>query len=256
MTDLSQELEQLVVEGRSASQPTPADFERVLGRIRGQLGTGAGTSAASAGHHGVRWLSAKTIGIAAAGVVLMSGIALWTPTRVTAPARVESSTQRQPAPSAVPDLRVIPSSAGEVRALAQSNQPAATSANPIQSKGLAPNPSVREPVRSRDSLSDEVAILSRAETELHNGRADTALRSLGEHERRFPNGILTEERIAAKVQALCALGRNAEANAQLTRLRPGSLHNEAARRACAASSGVRQTSATGQPSPSGATNKH
>jgi hypothetical protein len=84
----------------------------------------------------------------------------------------------------------------------------------------------------RDSLSEEVAILSRAETELHSGRPENALSLLNEHERKFSNGILAEERIAARVQALCALGRNTEADAQLVHLSPKSLHGQRARQAC------------------------
>ena len=87
----------------------------------------------------------------------------------------------------------------------------------------------------RDNLSEEVAILSRAETELHAGRPAVALRLLDEHERKFGNGLLAEERIAARVQALCALGRTTEADAQLARLSPKSLHGEQARQACSSS---------------------
>ena len=57
-------------------------------------------------------------------------------------------------------------------------------------------------------------------------------RLLNEHERRFGNGLLAEERIAARIQALCALGRTTEADAQLARLSPKSLHGEPARQAC------------------------
>jgi hypothetical protein len=91
------------------------------------------------------------------------------------------------------------------------------------------------PRHTHDGLSDEVAILSRAETDLHSGRPENALRALDEHERRFPNGVLTEERTAARIQALCAIGRAAEADAQLARLArisPHSAHEERARQAC------------------------
>jgi hypothetical protein len=102
----------------------------------------------------------------------------------------------------------------------------------------APAPVPARPVpprRAHDGLSDEIAILSRAETELHSGRPESALKALDEHERRFPNGVLAEERTAARVQALCALGRTAEADAELARLArisPHSAHEERARQAC------------------------
>jgi hypothetical protein len=87
----------------------------------------------------------------------------------------------------------------------------------------------------RDGLSEEVAIMSRAESDLHGGRPESALKALGEHERKFGNGVLAEERTAARIQALCALGRTAEADAQLARLirtAPNSPHTERARQAC------------------------
>jgi hypothetical protein len=67
------------------------------------------------------------------------------------------------------------------------------------------------------------------------GRAGDALATLGEHERRFPGGALAEERLAARVQALCALRRVNEARADLARLArtyPGSAHFDRARRFC------------------------
>ena len=69
--------------------------------------------------------------------------------------------------------------------------------------------------RTRDGLAEEVALLSRAETELRAGRPAKALLVLAEHQRKFPRGALAEERTAARIQALCALGLRDEANAQL-----------------------------------------
>jgi outer membrane protein assembly factor BamD (BamD/ComL family) len=86
-----------------------------------------------------------------------------------------------------------------------------------------------------DSLPEEVRLLSKAEQQLSAGRADDALRTLGEHERRFPGGVLAEERLAARVQALCALGRVTEARADLARLArayPQSPHLDRARKFC------------------------
>ncbi|HEY5960169.1 MAG TPA: hypothetical protein VIV60_26630, partial [Polyangiaceae bacterium] len=86
--------------------------------------------------------------------------------------------------------------------------------------------------RAPDQLSEEADILLRAETELHAGRAEAALKLLGEHERRFAHGLLAEERTAATIQALCAMGRTADATSRLSRLSSASLHGERARRAC------------------------
>jgi hypothetical protein len=112
--------------------------------------------------------------------------------------------------------------------------PAVTSA-PVESKPSPLSGAARGATRAHDSLSEEVAILSRAQAELHGGRAENALRLLAEHERKHKRGILAEERTAAKVQALCALGRVSEANALLGRLSPQSLSGDSARQACSSS---------------------
>ncbi len=78
-------------------------------------------------------------------------------------------------------------------------------------------------------------MLSRAEQQLNSGHADVALVTLAEHERRFPDGALAEEGMAARVQSLCTLGRLAEARADLAkfaRAYPRSPHLDRARRAC------------------------
>jgi hypothetical protein len=71
---------------------------------------------------------------------------------------------------------------------------------------------------------------------LRAGRVSVALKTLDEHRRRFPSGILTEERCAARAQALCALGRQREAQAELDRLAPRSLAAARARQICDATS--------------------
>jgi hypothetical protein len=87
--------------------------------------------------------------------------------------------------------------------------------------------------KTHDSLAEEVDTLSRAERELYGGRPESALVLLNEHERKFRNGTLAEERTAARIQALCLLGREAEASALYKKLSPSSLHGKSTRRACA-----------------------
>jgi hypothetical protein len=58
------------------------------------------------------------------------------------------------------------------------------------------------------------------------------LKTLDEYQRRFPKGQLTEERRAARAQALCALGRRSEAEGELARLAPQSLAAARAKQVC------------------------
>jgi len=114
-----------------------------------------------------------------------------------------------------------------------SSSPAPTSVEPSKAPPL-PSPPRRQ-ASSADSFAEEVAILSKATSELRAGKASEGLRLLDEHERKFPSGRLTEERRAARIQALCALGKLPEAEVELARLKqssPRSPHLARAQRAC------------------------
>lgn len=239
MSDLSPELQQLVQAGRLASRPTEGDAERVFVGLEARLGIAAGIAGgamvANVARGGYRALAAKIASVTAASVGLIAGGML-----------VAQSLSRSNAPQAEGAANVTHSVvlAPSVEALAPNPSqtlPATTPAADSQQRSEATSLSARGSSRPHDSLSEEVAILTRAEKELHSGRAASALRLLSEHERKYRNGKLAEERTAARIQALCALGRVSEANALMTRLSPQSLHGEPARQACAA-----QKKTTGQ----------
>lgn len=79
-------------------------------------------------------------------------------------------------------------------------------------------------------------MLSRATTQLRAGQAAKALRALDEHQRRFPAGALTEDRRAAKAQALCLSGQVAKGRAELKLLLPQSPGAARAKEVCGAES--------------------
>lgn len=58
-----------------------------------------------------------------------------------------------------------------------------------------------------DSLAEETALLGRAQAALSNGKPKQALTALGEHKRKYPDGMLAEERRALMVVALCDSGQ-------------------------------------------------
>jgi hypothetical protein len=92
--------------------------------------------------------------------------------------------------------------------------------------------SARSAPAAPDALTLEVALLSRAISSLSAGRPGDALKTLNEHQRQFPHGILDQERRAAKAQALCSLGRVAEGRSELARLTPRSPAADRARQVC------------------------
>jgi len=60
-------------------------------------------------------------------------------------------------------------------------------------------------------LSAETALLRTAQAALGRGDARAALAALDAHEAQFPSGALTEERLGARVFALCSMGRRGDA---------------------------------------------
>jgi len=136
--------------------------------------------------------------------------------------------------------------AGAVKAASSADAPIATVSvapaieppAPLVSSAVAPpaavpaKPAVPSARSAPDSLAQEVALLSRATSELHRGNPAEALQVLNEHLRRFPNGLLGEERRAAKAQALCALGRKSEGRSELAHLAPQSPAAAHARQVC------------------------
>jgi hypothetical protein len=76
---------------------------------------------------------------------------------------------------------------------------------------LAP-PANPESPRTTSALADELALVREAQVAARAGNPSKALQLLDDHARRFPRGTLREERIAARVHALCALGRRGEAS--------------------------------------------
>jgi hypothetical protein len=79
----------------------------------------------------------------------------------------------------------------------------------------APKKSERDAAPRRANTADahalELGVLQRARAAVASGQFPTALDAIAEHQRRFPNGILQEEREALRVKALAGLGKTEEA---------------------------------------------
>jgi hypothetical protein len=205
----------------SQKPPTLADRERIQNALRARLGTttlptGEGKVLPSAR---ARWTVVSTA-IIGAGLI---GGALFLMTRhepeSAIPAQA-SVTSAMATSSASPVSAPLAESATvAVLPTAASSEPSAPSSHP------AP-----------DRLAQEVAFLERATSALHAGHASNALQVLDEYQRKFPNGLLTLERGAARAQALCSLGRRSEAQAELSRLPAQSPGVARAKQVCDASS--------------------
>jgi hypothetical protein len=222
LSKLGPEAKALVSASRDALRPSGADRQRVLDALRVRIAQAGGQPLAAATPSPVKGSSWQLVSGLVVGAALIGTIAfqLQKPASPapTAPA-VPSIVVAAPAAPAAP-VPPAPAAAREPAPLAT----ASVSARPaVQGSGSS---------RAASGLAEEVALLSRAETELHAGRFGSSLRSLDEYERKFPRGLLVQEDVAARVQALCGLGRVTEATVELKRLSPSSPHASRARAAC------------------------
>jgi hypothetical protein len=234
MSELPPDVATLIRAGRTAFRPQASDRDRVLLSLTDVLGEGALLDGA---HHPEIAKSAASARFLMRGWVLGGLGALAVGAAVVVAARVWTTTPSQAARAAAPSVPTAePAPSTPVP---PSSNEGDRAPDPLRADG--PSSSPRSGARSSvahppsDSLPEEVRLLSRAEQQLYSGHADEALRTLGEHERRFPGGALAEERMAARIQSLCALGRVAEARADLAKLaraHPRSPHVDRARRFC------------------------
>jgi hypothetical protein len=222
VSELGPEGRELVSAGRAAFKPTAADRERVLQALAPQLGTSTGGSLAVA-HGAARGIVGKLSLVVVGLGVVGGGAMLMRPD--------------DPPPKLVAPI-VAPSSAPVVPVVIDRDAPLEAPTAPPPSEPVTTE-SAKAPAptssRTEDHLALEVAILSRAGAALRGGRPGAALEALDEHQRRFPSGVLSQERSAARIQALCALGRTREGLSELARLErraPTSPHVVRARKAC------------------------
>ena len=221
MSQLNPKSEELVRAGRAALRPTDADRERVFQALQPRLG-------GNLEPQGIEPLSTApakaslTIGKLTAALVGMSvaGAAVYVMLQSKLP-------PANPAANGAVTLEAIPQEAVDPT---PGTAPSALPPGPPSNEKRAP-----AAPRSADSLAKEIAMLSQASADLHAGRPAAALTVLDEHQRKFPHGELVQERTSGRIQALCALGRMTEAQAELARLTrtsPNSPHLARARKAC------------------------
>lgn len=226
MSELSPEARGLVDDGHSVLRPSPGDRARVKTALAAKLGGAAFLlpyQASAAAPKALLAWSKMTTMLAGVG----AGLVVLGATYYATQPSVEPAPQAPVKPPAVAPASVRPAAA-----------PTDTSASATtELEAPAPEPAVPASRRlpAPDPLAEEISILSKATSALRAGKPGEGLRLLSEHQRKFPNGRLAEERRAARIQALCALGRRTEAEAELTRLAqssPRSPHLARAQRAC------------------------
>jgi hypothetical protein len=134
------------------------------------------------------------------------------------------------APSLAPPRAADPIAIASAEELSAAAAPTASPGEPTVLSGSAAPPS------AQNTLAAEMALLRASQSAVLGGDPARALARLDDLAARYPDGQLREERMAARVLALCAAGRTEEARAEAERLfraAPRSLHAERVRSSCA-----------------------
>ena len=224
MSALSSKARAVIEEARAEMRPPAGERERLAALLDANLGATPPSPSPHApalprAAGGWRLVTSLTVGAALVGGVAFLALG------PKAPSPVSAATEA-PLPA--------PAAAGQTMAL-----PVEAPVQPTPEPALPVKPQVESQApaqRSQDRLAQEVALLSRATSDLRAGRAGAALKSLDEHQRKFPNGMLTVERRAVRAQALCTLKRVSEGRAELSLLAPQSPAAGRAKQLCDAAS--------------------
>jgi hypothetical protein len=233
MGTLGPEARALLEAGKRATRPTAADRARITQALNGRgYSTSHKFDDHAAGSLIGKGFGLPSLGVVAAGLALVGGLLLFWPREAGLPPAAVVDVQ-----AALPAVQALLSAPTDVEYEAPTRGDtvsvvAQLAAAPTAAPEKRAAPEAR---RTTDKLAEEVAILSRAEKELHGGRFSSALTALDEHRRKFPRGTLSQERVALRVHVLCGLGRVTDAEAELgvlKRLSPGSMHEGRARAAC------------------------
>jgi hypothetical protein len=231
---------------RTAEDPSSDDERRVLSAVRATLvtsaalGTGisvakASTPSAGSAAAGIK-LGGLVLGLGAAALVVGAVVAVGRPgpreatgsampsARAHAPGVACVSPPPRPAPGAhsdaIPGIRTLPAARPSASVM-QSGRPRAE----VSASAAPPTPS---------SLREEIALLTEVQAALERRDGATALGRLDQHQT-LDRRLLAERR-AARILALCLLGRRQEAEQAalaFVREHPTSVQRTAVERSCA-----------------------
>jgi len=223
MSDLSARARQILDAGRRGEDPTPRDRERVRKALLQSLAASAvlGTPGVVKG----LWtagVSVKAWAIVAATTVLTGSAVVGTLWHVKSQARQHAVVRSQISTVVAPVPTV--------------SSPAPTSKKERTAAMQPPAPRAVAKAPDKDTLVEETEALRQANQALQTGQAGRALELLDEQTLRFANGQLNEERAAARLLALCRLGRKQDAVAdfaEFSRDHPQSPLLPRVRKACA-----------------------
>lgn len=214
------ELRSLLRAGKS-EVPNDAQMLALAAKL-GALGGLGGAGAAGAGGAGAK-------GAAGAGAAIKAGLAVKV---IGAVALIGVAgggavmVSRQSAQTVVAPVGIVASAAQVASAAPITSASEAPVASAAPSASAAPIASATTASRPVESPEAEVKLLERAQDALRTS-PDEALALSADHAKRFPSGMLVQEREVIAVEALVKTGRRDEARARADRFKtrfPGSSH--------------------------------
>ncbi len=210
--------EALLAAARAALSPSDEDRRRVRRALAAQCGSslagavteptgptfarGTPVGGAAAGGGGIAPVLAKLV-----AALLTLGVALepshpYDPSLAAAPSSGAAGPLNRPTFGEVPTLRRATAAISEAR-------PPDSTAR--MCNGCA-GPNVDPPVSLEGSLTVETRLVREARAARREGATSRALSLIAEHARRFPHGVLAEERDAERALTLCQAGKGGEAH--------------------------------------------
>jgi hypothetical protein len=225
LSDLSPRAQSIVDAARADDSPTGQSKPRIKRRVLARVAAAAlaGTAAATASRTAASVATGSGAGGAAtiaggaatsAGAKIIVGVAMSAlVASATATGVVVSRELASPAPAVevARTARVAPAPPRKTLAIRQSPAEAPMpvappSAAPVLVRGnTLPAAAPKEPLRESktETLEQELPLLQGAQRALRTGDLEQALTMLDSHAKRFPDGVLAEERRAVHAMALC-----------------------------------------------------
>jgi type IV secretory pathway VirB10-like protein len=216
MSDRDPDLARMLELYQRAKAPTPEARERVWHAVEAAASVAPEVGSTSAKTRTLELAVLAGVLIGAGGLWLASG-ASWSPANsepvAERPTPAASATvERPPMPAPAADTSPSPAPPAPPTPRLEPTLPT-TALPPSDADGPQPRGASRTDAERihPSSLAQELALLTAARQAVRSGKIRKALSVLGRHARRFPDGVMAEEREAERVAALCALGRTDQA---------------------------------------------
>ncbi|MBN1612421.1 MAG: hypothetical protein JW940_37670 [Polyangiaceae bacterium] len=234
MKDLSPHARRLLADARATRVPASSKL-RVRRALAASVAAGISSAAVEAAL--AASAAAGTAGSAAAGHGVITALAVWGGAGIATGVAVTAASVALLRPAPRDSDRPTPSVAARPRRSTATvpAAPVVRAPPPVAETSTASAPDAVARLR-HPGVAQELSLLAEARAALRDGDPERALALTQQHEQRFGEGALAEEALAARILALCALGRREQgraAVATLERLAPNSPQLPRARAACA-----------------------